>query len=71
MLNVLELKAAMARKGYTQKKLAKEIGLSEKTFYDRLKSRCFGSDEIEKMIKLLEIRDPIPIFFSGLVNEKS
>ena len=30
MLNVPEFKAAMVRKGYTQKKLAQELGISEK-----------------------------------------
>ena len=70
MLNVLEFKAAMVRKGYTQKALAKILGISEKTFYERMKSRCFGSDEIEKLITVLDIRDPVPIFFSGIAAAK-
>ena len=70
MLNVPEFKAAMARKGYTQKALAQILGISEKTFYDRMKNKRFGSDEIEKLIKVLEISDPMPIFFSGIVTSK-
>lgn len=70
MLNVPEFKAAMVRKGYTQKALAKILGISEKTFYDRMKNKRFGSDEIEKLIKVLEISDPMPIFFSGIVTSK-
>lgn len=66
MLNVWEFKAAMARKGYTQKALAKVLGISEKTFADRIKHKCFGSDEIEKLVFVLEIRDPIPVFFSNI-----
>lgn len=70
MLNVPEFKAAMVRKGYTQKALAKILGMSEKTFYDRIKNKRFGSDEIETLIKVLEISDPMPIFFSGIVTSK-
>jgi transcriptional regulator with XRE-family HTH domain len=70
MLNVPEFRAAMVRKGYTQKALAKILGMSEKTFYDRIKNKRFGSDEIEKLIKVLEISDPMPIFFSGIVTSK-
>lgn len=68
MVNIPELKAAMARKGYTQKALAEELGISEKTFYERIKRKCFGSEEIEKMIKVLDIKEPLPIFFDGTVT---
>ena len=70
MLNVLEFRAAMVRKGYTQKDLAKILGMSEKTFYERLKNKRFGSEEIEKLITVLEISDPMPIFFSSLVTSQ-
>lgn len=70
MLNVLEFRAAMVRKGYTQKDLAKVLGMSEKTFYERLKNKRFGSEEIEKLITVLEISDPMPIFFSNLVTSQ-
>lgn len=70
MLNVLEFKAAMVRKGFTQKDIAKILGMSEKTLYERLKNRVFGSDEIEKLIEVLEISDPMPIFFSNTVTSK-
>lgn len=68
MLNVLEFKAAMVRKGYTQKALAEILGISEKTFCERLKNKRFGSEEIEKLITVLEISDPMPIFFSNAVT---
>ena len=70
MLNVLEFKAAMVRKGYTQKALAEILGMSEKTFTERIKSKRFGSDEIEKLIEVLEISNPMPIFFSNVVTCK-
>lgn len=70
MLNVPEFRAAMARKGYTQKKLAMILGISEKTFYERIKCKRFGTEEIEKLIPVLEISNPMDIFFDGLVTCK-
>lgn len=70
MLNVAELKAAMARKSFTQKKLANALGISERTLGNRLKRRCFGTDEIEVMIDVLDIADPMPVFFDKKVTCK-
>jgi transcriptional regulator with XRE-family HTH domain len=70
MLNVLEFKAAMVRKGYTQKMLAEKLGISEKTLCERLKAQRFGTEEIEQLIPLLEISDPMAIFFDGVVTSK-
>ena len=70
MLDVLEFKAAMVKKGYTQKSLAHELGISEKTFGERLKSQRFSTEEIEKLIPLLGIEEPMSIFFSKLVTSK-
>lgn len=70
MLNVLEFKVAMVRKGYTQKALAQKLGISEKTFCERLKAKRFGTEEIEALIPLLEIDNPMSIFFDGIVTCK-
>ena len=70
MLNVLEFKAAMVRKGYTQKDLSEILGISTKTFCGRLKNKRFGTEEIEKLIPVLEIEDPMAIFFDGRVTFK-
>ena len=63
MILVNELKGKIRAKGYTQEKLAKELGISPKTLSNKLSKGVFGSDEIEKMIKILEIDNPIDIFF--------
>lgn len=70
MLNVPEFKAAMVRKGFTQKSLSEILGVSEKTLCERLKQKRFGTEEIEKLIPLLEINDPMAIFFDGIVTCK-
>lgn len=39
------------------------IGVTPKTFYEKMKIGVFGSDEIEIMINKLHIEDPMSIFF--------
>lgn len=63
MILVNELKGKIRAKGYTQEKLAKELGISPKTLSNKLSKGIFGSDEIERMIKILETDNPIEIFF--------
>lgn len=68
MLNVNALKAEIVRNGYTQASLAKEIGISDKTFCARLKTGDFGTKEIEIMIRVLNLHDPMSIFFASKVT---
>ena len=68
MININELKACIVRKGMTQGEVAEKLNISNKTFYNKLKKGVFGSDEIEKMIELLEIKEPMNIFFAQKVT---
>ena len=68
MLDVNALKAEMVRNGYNQQTLAQEIGITSRTFANRLKTGDFGSKEIEIMIKKLKLDDPISIFFAKSVT---
>ncbi len=68
LINVNELKACIVRKGMTQGEVAENLNISNKTFYNKLKKGIFGSDEIEKMIELLEIKEPMNIFFAQKVT---
>jgi len=68
MLDIKALRAEMVRNGYTQAALAKEIGLSDKTFGTRLKTGDFGVKEIEVMIKVLHLKEPLAIFFAQEVT---
>ena len=63
MVNVNLFKAYMVKAGYTQKKLAQELGISEQTLTRRLKKRAFGTDEAAKIVQLLSIDDPQAVFF--------
>ncbi len=59
-----EFKAELVRKGYTQKALAKEIGMTPKTLYLKMKSGKFGTDEVNRIMEVLDIKNPVPIFFA-------
>lgn len=63
MFSAPELKAQMARRGYTQERLAREIGVTPKTLYLKMKSGKFGTDEVTQIMRVLDIQDPVPIFF--------
>lgn len=64
MILINELKGKIKAKGYTQERIARELGISAKTFSNRINKGIFGSDEIEKMVKILDIKNPIEIFFN-------
>jgi len=59
-----ELKGVIAKNGYSQSDVAGMIGVTPKTFYEKMKIGVFGSDEIQVMIEKLHINDPISIFFA-------
>ena len=64
MIRTDELRGEIAKKGYSQSDIAKMIGITPKTFYEKMKNGVFGSDEIQIMIDKLSITDPIAIFFA-------
>lgn len=64
MIKTDKLIGCMAENGYSKTRMAKALGITPKTFYLKLARGVFGSDEIEKMIKLLNIEDPCKIFFA-------
>lgn len=68
MLNKNALRAEMARKGITQKALAKIVGVSEKTFILKMKKGVFDTDEAQIIVDTLGITDPCAIFFAKTVN---
>ena len=67
-MNTAKLRGIIAERGFSQREVAKQIGISEKTFYSKMKNGVFGTDEAERMIELLKIEDPATIFLR--VREK-
>lgn len=68
MIDVNELRGFIAKRGYSQTDVAKHIGVTPKTFYEKMKKGVFGSDEMEAMIELLGIERPEEIFFAKKVT---
>lgn len=68
MIRTDKLRGIIAERGLSQSAVAKEIGIAPKTFYEKMKIGIFGSDEIEAMIKFLDIKDPISIFFANVIS---
>jgi len=58
------LRGVIAQKNMSQRKVAKQLGMTEKTFYTKMKKGVFDSDEISEMISLLDIDNPAEIFFA-------
>ena len=57
-----DLIGLMAKHHISRKEMARRMGVTPKTFALKLKRGIFGSDEIEVMMKTLDIRDPLSIF---------
>ena len=64
MINTRELKAQMVRMGYTNKELAGKIGCSESKVQRILKSGNCDMYTADKIVDVLQIDDPTPIFFA-------
>ena len=68
MINTDKLRGIIAENGLSQKDVAEKIGVTPKTFYEKMNKGVFGSDEIEVMIDYLHITDPVAVFFAQTVT---
>lgn len=68
MINVDKLRGRMAEKHRNGQDMAKVIGKTPKTFYAKMKAGVFDSDEIEAIVRDLEIENPLEIFFAEEVT---
>ena len=62
MIKTDELRGIIAKNGFSQSDIAAKIGVTPKTFYEKMKIGVFGSDEIQIMIDELHISNPADIF---------
>ena len=63
MIRTDKLRGIISERGLSQSNVAQLIGITPKTFYEKMSRGVFGSDEIEVMIKELHIENPMEIFF--------
>ena len=68
MIDTKALYGAIVANGLTQKDVAHRMEMAPKTFYLKMKKGVFGSDEIEFLIKELNIKNPMEIFFADKVT---
>lgn len=66
MISTDKLRGIIAENGLSQRKVARKLGMSEKTFYDKMKKGVFDSDEMSAMVTLLNIKDPTSVFFAEI-----
>ena len=67
-MDTAKLRGIISERGFSQRQVAKAMGMSEKTFYFKMKKGSFGTDEAEQMIDLLKIDDPVSVFFTRKVT---
>ncbi len=68
MIDTNKLKGVIMERGFSQRKLAEELGMTEKTFYAKMKKGIFDSAEMSAMVEKLNISNPTEIFFAELVS---
>ena len=66
MINTSKLKGLIVERGYTQQDVASYIGITAKTFYAKMKTGNFYLTELDKIVEMLDIEDPTPVFFKQL-----
>lgn len=57
MLDVQEIKGSIAKCGLSQRRVANLLGITEKTFYLKMKAGVFRTDELEQIAEILGISD--------------
>lgn len=66
MVSASKLRRIIKENHFTQKEVAEYIGITPKTFYEKMKSGVFLSNEIEAMLEILHFsEDPLSVFFSS------
>ena len=57
-----EIKGKMVARGFTQKQLAEKLEMSERTLANKLTKGVFTTTDVEKLIDILKIENPMEIF---------
>ena len=68
MVDANLLRAEWVKKGLNQKQIANILGICDKSLGAKLKKGVFLSTEIETLIAVLDIKDPMSIFFANRVS---
>lgn len=64
MINVNLLKSEIVKNGMTQDEFCKKIGMAHSTFIRKMRMGVVSTKEAQKMISILDIKNPSEIFFA-------
>lgn len=64
MVDVNKLKGLIVERGLTQTEVYNRMGLSKRQWQCRIEKKKFDSDDMMKLISILNIDNPSPIFFA-------
>lgn len=62
MVDTAKLRGVIAERGMTRRQVASKLNMSEKTFYRKMQTGVFGTDEAMEITELLDIKNPAEIF---------
>ena len=66
MFNRRKLQAQMVLKGMKASEVAEKMGIDPSTFYRKMgNDGDFSRAEIQKIVEILEIEEPVDIFFAS------
>ena len=68
MINENLLKASYVAKGLTQEEVAEKLGITTNTFRFKVKNNTLDVRQMDILIELLDIKNPIEIFFSNQIT---
>lgn len=68
MVDTNKLRGIIAERRKTQNQVARAMGISPKSFYNKMQRGVFGTDEAEKIVEYLAIENPAAIFFAKEVT---
>lgn len=64
MVNSRKLIGLIAENGMTRHSVAEKLGITDNTLRRKLINGKFDSDEMYQLVKILNIADPVAIFFA-------
>lgn len=69
MVDTNKLRGVIAERRKTVRSVAGEIGISSRAMYNKMRTGSFDNREMSRLVDVLGIENPVPIFFAELVAQ--
>lgn len=69
MVDTNKLRGVIAERRKTVRSVAGEIGISSRAMYNKMRTGSFDNKEMSRLVDVLSIENPVPIFFAELVAQ--